>query len=151
MSAPPSPSSALPLSPDADLDNDADYPPSLPLPLTASLTLSHLPHDATTALALASTAFQSSIPEKVKIRFQPIGSAPPLTQKVFKISSGSRFESVVGFLRRKLGLGKGGGELGSVFCYVNSVFAPGLDEGVGGLWKGGGGGWELLCVGGDGL
>ena len=22
-----------------------------------------------------------------------------------------------------------------VFCYVNSVFAPGLDEGVGGLWK----------------
>lgn len=22
-----------------------------------------------------------------------------------------------------------------VFCYVNSVFAPGLDEGLGGLWK----------------
>lgn len=22
-----------------------------------------------------------------------------------------------------------------MFCYVNSVFAPGLDEGVGGLWK----------------
>ena len=22
-----------------------------------------------------------------------------------------------------------------VFCYVNSVFAPGLDEGVGGLWR----------------
>lgn len=27
----------------------------------------------------------------------------------------------------------GGG--GGVFCYVNSVFAPGLDEGVGGLWR----------------
>ena len=27
----------------------------------------------------------------------------------------------------------GGGD--QVFCYVNSVFAPGLDEGVGGLWK----------------
>jgi ubiquitin-like protein ATG12 len=23
----------------------------------------------------------------------------------------------------------------SVFCYVNSVFAPGLDEGVGNLWR----------------
>jgi hypothetical protein len=23
----------------------------------------------------------------------------------------------------------------SVFCYVNSVFAPGLDEGMGGLWR----------------
>jgi ubiquitin-like protein ATG12 len=22
-----------------------------------------------------------------------------------------------------------------VFCYVNSVFAPGLDEGVGNLWR----------------
>ena len=27
------------------------------------------------------------------------------------------------------------GEGGGVFCYVNSVFAPGLDEGVGGLWR----------------
>lgn len=58
------------------------------------------------------------------------------------------------FLRRKLrveaGIGGGGGEAGrgqegtgtgagldegSLFCYVNNVFAPGLDEGVGGLWK----------------
>lgn len=29
----------------------------------------------------------------------------------------------------------GGGGGGSVFCYVNNVFAPGLDEGVGGLWR----------------
>lgn len=28
-----------------------------------------------------------------------------------------------------------GGDGGSVFCYVNNVFAPGLDEGVGGLWR----------------
>ena len=30
--------------------------------------------------------------------------------------------------------GEGSGS-GNVFCYVNSVFAPGLDEGVGALWK----------------
>ena len=52
---------------------------------------------------------------------------------------------MVGFLGRKLaksaggregggGKGEGGGQ-GGVFCYVNSVFAPGLDEGVGGLWR----------------
>ena len=35
------------------------------------------------------------------------------------------------FLRKKLGVRDGE----SVFCYVNSVFAPGLDEGVGGLWR----------------
>ncbi len=83
----------------------------------------------------------------VTIRFQPVGSAPPLRQKIFKVSSANRFQTVVGFLSKKLagaaaaagagGEGKAGavGNGGGVFCYVNSVFAPGLDEGVGGLWK----------------
>ena len=83
----------------------------------------------------------------VTIRFQPIGSAPHLKQRIFKISSSNNFSTVVNFLRKKLfdpktkseaGEGKAGGNGqggGSVFCYVNSVFAPGLDEGVGGLWR----------------
>lgn len=76
----------------------------------------------------------------VTIRFRPVGSAPALRQAVVKVSSNNRFETVVGFLSRKLkGAGGDGGEGGGgVFCYVNSVFAPGLDEGVGGLWKVGG-------------
>lgn len=44
------------------------------------------------------------------------------------------------YLRRKLGAETGGtariaGGAQSVFCYVNNTFAPGLDEGVGGLWR----------------
>lgn len=42
------------------------------------------------------------------------------------------------FLSKKLkGMegAEGGAGGGGVFCYVNSVFAPGLDEGVGGLWR----------------
>ena len=35
------------------------------------------------------------------------------------------------FLRKKLGVKREE----SVICYINRVFAPGLDEGVGGLWK----------------
>ena len=70
------------------------------------------------------------------IRFRPVGSAPHLRQQVVKVSSANRFETVVSFLSRKLkgmeGVDGGGG---GVFCYVNSVFAPGLDEGVGGLWR----------------
>lgn len=77
------------------------------------------------------------------VRFQPIGAAPQLRQRVFKVSSANRFETVVAFLSRKLGTATaapGGGAAagaagGQVFCYVNSVFAPALDEGVGGLWK----------------
>ncbi|KAL8860526.1 MAG: hypothetical protein Q9178_003186 [Gyalolechia marmorata] len=122
--------------------------PSIPLPLSASILLTALPHDATSALEQATSAASADIPEKVTIRLQPIGSAPHLRQKIFKISSKNRFETVVTFLRNRLfkkGEGGGGGageELGGgggggqhVFCYVNSVFAPGLDEGVGGLWR----------------
>ena len=56
----------------------------------------------------------------------------------------------MGFLRKRLYgkvdegatagkvAGAGGGALTGgqgLFCYVNSVFAPGLDEGVGNLWR----------------
>ena len=50
---------------------------------------------------------------------------------VFNCGSSQRFEFVVKFLRKRLQVK----ESESVFCYVNSVFAPGLDEGVGNLWR----------------
>lgn len=73
------------------------------------------------------------------VRFQPVGSAPHLQQRVFKVSSAQRFETVVRFLRRRLGVR----DSDSVFCYVNSVFAPGLDEGIGNLWRVS---WLMLLV-----
>lgn len=90
---------------------------SLPFPLTNVLTLSS--------------------PHAVTIRLQPIGAAPQLRQRVFRVSASNRFETVVLYLRRKLGAegSAGGGGAQSVFCYVNNTFAPGLDEGVGGLWR----------------
>ncbi|CAL8578954.1 hypothetical protein XPA_004718 [Xanthoria parietina] len=118
---------------------------SIPLPLSASILLTALPQDATSALDQATAAATADVPEKVTIRLQPIGSAPQLRQKVFKISAKNRFETVVTFLRNRLfkkgeaggdGEREGGGGGGEhVFCYVNSVFAPGLDEGVGALWR----------------
>ncbi|GAQ42473.1 unnamed protein product [Aspergillus niger] len=70
-------------------------------------------------------------PANLTVRFQPLPSAPILKNRVFKISASQKFETVVKFLRKKLDCK----ESDSVFCYVNSVFAPGLDEGVGGLWR----------------
>ena len=67
----------------------------------------------------------------MKIRLHALPRTPQLAQKTFKCSASNRFESVVVFLRKKLALRPDEG----VVCYVNSVFAPGLDEGVGGLWK----------------
>ena len=68
---------------------------------------------------------------KVTVRYQPLPSAPILKNRVFKVSASQKFETVVKFLRKKLDCK----DTDSVFCYVNSVFAPGLDEGMGGLWR----------------
>lgn len=56
------------------------------------------------------------------------GTTPP---GVYKINASSPFSAVVGFLRKKLSLKEGD----SCICYIGQCFAPGLDEGVGGLWE----------------
>lgn len=106
--------------PDSDVvDND------LPLTLASSMILTSLPGDTATALR---TAGEFPTP-KVTVRFVAIGSAPALRQKVCRISSAQRFEQVVSYLRRTLKVGN----MDSVFLYVNSSFAPALDEIVGNL------------------
>ncbi|KAL1890653.1 Ubiquitin-like protein [Sporothrix stenoceras] len=138
----PSPSSPAPLdggagTPDAVDDDAEDYgqPASqdIPLTMTASTVLLNLPRDATAALATAGRFAK----DKVVVRFKPVGSAPPLSGGVGgaaadvrrKITSTQKFEVVVAFVRRALKVK----ESESVFLYINSTFAPALDEVVGNL------------------
>lgn len=98
-------------------------------------TLLH-PNNLPSATAQALRQIEDSLDpptQKIAIRFQPLPGAPPPNPKwaAVKVSTSQKFESVVSFLRRKLGVK---GENG-LFVYVNKVFAPGLDEGVGGLWR----------------
>lgn len=93
--------------------------------MSASAVLADLPRDATAALASAG-AFKA---DKVVVKFKAVGSAPALTQDVCKISSARKFEEVVRYLRKKLRCADTDG----VFLYVNSAFAPSLDEVVGNL------------------
>lgn len=109
------------------VDDDNEETNEQQLTMAASVILTNLPKNAHEALDGAGELTQA----KVTIRLQPVGSAPALRQRVFKISSTQRFSAVVGFLRKKLGLDP----KDSIFCYVNSVFAPGLDEVVGNLWR----------------
>ncbi|EMC99504.1 hypothetical protein BAUCODRAFT_63570 [Baudoinia panamericana UAMH 10762] len=115
-----------PSSPDAPIEDD-DNAAEMPLTMAASVVLEQLPRDAHKALETAGELEQA----KVTIRLSPLPNTPQLRQPRFKCSSNQRFEAIVRFLRRKLGLQ----DHESVFCYVNSVFAPGLDEGVGNLWR----------------
>ncbi|KAJ6126994.1 Ubiquitin-like protein ATG12 [Penicillium sp. IBT 18751x] len=106
---------------------DDNHGADLPMNMSASVMLTGLPRDAHQALA----DVEAIDAGKVTVRFQPLPSAPILKNRVFKISASQKFETVVKFLRKKLDCK----DTDSVFCYVNSVFAPGLDEGVGGLWR----------------
>ncbi|TXC12283.1 hypothetical protein FocTR4_00007439 [Fusarium oxysporum f. sp. cubense] len=125
-SSSPSPSNASPM-PLADSEGPGSgaASPNLPLTMSASVVLADLPRDASAALATAG-AFKA---DKVVVRFKPVGSAPSLAQDVCKISATRRFEEVVRYLRKKLRCK----ETDSVFLYVNSAFAPSLDEVVGNL------------------
>ncbi|RMZ11694.1 hypothetical protein D0860_03270 [Hortaea werneckii] len=123
-------SSASP--PDAPAETEENTS-DMPLTMAASVVLEQLPKDATKALETAGELEQAKATDvrKVTIRLNPLPNTPQLRQPRFKCSSNQRFEAIVRFLRRKLGLQ----DHESVFCYVNSVFAPGLDEGVGNLWR----------------
>ncbi|EED23396.1 autophagy protein Apg12, putative [Talaromyces stipitatus ATCC 10500] len=106
---------------------DEDHGVDIPLTMSASVVLTGLPHDTHRALADAEAIDVG----KVTVRFQPLPSAPILRKTVFKISASQKFETVVNFLRKKLDCK----DTDTVFCYINSVFAPSLDEGIGGLHR----------------
>ncbi|KAF2716692.1 APG12-domain-containing protein [Polychaeton citri CBS 116435] len=108
-------------------DEDGAAATGVPLTMAASVVLEHLPKNTQHALE---TAGELALP-KVTIRLSPLPNTPALKQPRFKCSSSQRFEAIVRFLRKKLGVKEHEG----VYCYVNSVFAPGLDEGVGNLWR----------------
>lgn len=121
---------------------DEDDATEAPLTMAASVVLTNLPRDASKALQTAGVlaveksmrsshfAWAKADVATVTVRLQPIGSAPHLNQRVFKLSTNQRFETIVRFLRKRLGVQPHE----SVFCYVGSVFSPALDEGVGNLW-----------------
>ena len=121
MASAPSP----PASP-ADEEPESETP-DIPLTMTASTLLMALPRDATAALA----AVPGFPKEKIVVRFKPVGSAPAFEGRdVVQVRSVQKFDFIVSWLRKKLRVRPSD----SVFLYVNSTFAPSLDEVVGNLW-----------------
>ncbi|KAK6337177.1 Ubiquitin-like protein [Orbilia javanica] len=126
---PPGSLTPVPL-PEPDSEDDEASAP--PITLSASVVLTNIPRDSRVALA---NAFMPST-AKVTIRLLSIGSAPSLKKKVFTLTASKKFSVVVNFLRKNLGLNGAPGDSGqSLFVYVNSTFAPSLDEEVGNLYR----------------
>ena len=102
------------------------FPPptsNLPFQLFSPLTFHIMPIPHNNSLTIPT----------VLLHFRPGPSTPPLPRNIqkYKMSSSLHFDAIIKFLRKKLQLQNHE----SVFCYVNQVFAPGLDEGVGNLWR----------------
>ncbi|ODQ53901.1 APG12-domain-containing protein [Saitoella complicata NRRL Y-17804] len=97
------------------------------LNLASSIIISNIPEDATAAL----NRYTQADTAKVAIRFKAVGRAPILKQQVYKITSGQRFQTVTTFLRRQLKLRPSD----TLFLYINSTFAPSLDEVIGNLYQ----------------
>ncbi|KAI4739754.1 ubiquitin-like protein [Aureobasidium sp. EXF-12298] len=114
---------------EATLASSESLQTDMPMTMAASVVLDHLPRDAHTALSKAGLLEQ----DKILLHFRPGPSTPNLPRNIqkYKMSSSLHFDAVIKFLRKKLALQNHE----SVFCYVNQVFAPGLDEGVGNLWR----------------
>jgi hypothetical protein len=82
-------------------------------------------------LATSHICFNLLTKRLVTIRLHPIGNAPNLKQRIFKLSTTTTFGTIVRFLRKRLGVKDHEG----VYCYIGNVFSPSLDEGVGNLWS----------------
>ncbi|GAA5971605.1 hypothetical protein JCM8115_001027 [Rhodotorula mucilaginosa] len=76
-------------------------------------------------------ASQEKDMSKVVVRFKATGNAPIMKQNFYKITASNQFRTVTAFLRKELGWKPSD----PLFVYINSAFAPALDDTVANLYK----------------
>ena len=70
-------------------------------------------------------------PAKIVIHFRPVGGAPILKQKKFKVGSDKLFLSLTKFLKSQLKLTAND----KIYIYCNQAFQPSFDERLGDLYS----------------
>ncbi|TKA54209.1 hypothetical protein B0A53_03586 [Rhodotorula sp. CCFEE 5036] len=76
-------------------------------------------------------ASQEKDMSKVVVRFKATGNAPIMKQNFYKITASNQFRTVTAFLRKELGWKPSDPlylQLMLQFVYINSAFAPALDD-----------------------
>ncbi|KAF8995909.1 ubiquitin-like autophagy protein Apg12-domain-containing protein [Cyathus striatus] len=68
---------------------------------------------------------------KVVVLFKGVGNAPVLRQNMYQVTASNRFETVILFLRKKLGWSA----QEPLYTYINSAFSPAPDDVVSSLFK----------------
>lgn len=106
---------------------------------TASIILTKLPPSTNNTIS----KITEQIEDKVTIRFQPIGSAPSIQQRQFKVSYSQPFSTIIKFITKKLQKKKTNPNQ-LIHCYVNNSFSPCPDEIIGQLYRHFGNNGELV-------
>ncbi|PWN93493.1 APG12-domain-containing protein [Acaromyces ingoldii] len=88
-------------------------------------------HPYSAASLSALEVYKKRDPSKIVIRFKAIGSAPQMKNNYFRITSFNRFQAVIQFLRKELGMKQSD----ALFTYINSSFSPAPDDSVGNLFR----------------
>eukprot|EP00667_Euglena_gracilis_P027055 EG_transcript_33177 len=70
------------------------------------------------------------VPDKVLVQLQPV-NAPILKQRKFKLSKDKEFVYIAEFLREALKMQ----HEAPLFLFINSTFAPCMNETIGDLWR----------------
>lgn len=97
------------------------------VPLSTSLILNKLPSQK--QLQLSKITNETSI-YKVTIRFQPIGSTPSISPRVYKISSNQTISTINKFLIKRLKI-----KNNLIYLYIQNSFQPNPDEKLGDLFN----------------
>lgn len=98
-------------SPSPSLINESTPPPTK-IPLSTSIILDRAQIEP----------IQKVLDDKITIRFQPIGSTPAITPRVFKISANQTMSTLNKFLGKRLKYN------GLLHLYIQNSFLPNPDE-----------------------
>lgn len=97
------------------------------VPLSTSIVLEKLPSQD--QLQLKKIIHEQET-FKITIRFQPIGSTPAITPKVYKISSNQTISTINKFLTKRLKI-----KTKLIYLYIQNSFQPNPDERLGDLYE----------------
>ncbi|KAI0343789.1 autophagy protein 12 [Trametopsis cervina] len=76
-------------------------------------------------------AYRERDPTQVVILYKAVGNASIMKKTEYRITAANKFQAVIRFLRKELGLKPGD----SLFTYINLAFAPAPDDTVANLYK----------------
>ncbi|GMF25117.1 unnamed protein product [[Candida] boidinii] len=131
---------------DSDSDQIKDKKIITKITMTQSKVLTNLNNNTNKLILNYSNNLKLKLNDKIKVRFQSIGSIKQLNPNIFKISKNQKFLTIIKFLEKKLSIATttnnnhdSNKQLnhftnGFIFCYIKNSISPSPDENLSNLF-----------------